>query len=51
MLVAPSTTFSVIRHLYRPVKVKTTALYLIATWFVAGSLGIAVDGIQRLFAV
>ncbi len=49
MLVAPSTTFYMIRHLFRPLKVKTTALYLIATWFVAGSLGVAVDGIQRLF--
>ena len=51
MVVAPSTTFSVIRHLCRPVKVKTMALYLAATWFVAGSLGVAVDGIQRLFAI
>ena len=51
MLVAPSTTFFVIRHLSRPVKAKTTALYLIAIWFVAGSLGVAVDAIQRLFAV
>jgi uncharacterized membrane protein YraQ (UPF0718 family) len=50
MLVAPSTTFSVVRHLYRPVKVKTMALYLVATWFVAASLGVAVDGIQRLFS-
>lgn len=51
MLVAPSTTFFVIRHLSRPVKAKTTALYLVAIWFVAGSLGVAVDAIQRLFAV
>ncbi len=50
MLVAPITTFSVVRHLYRPVKVKTRALYLVATWFVAASLGVAVDGIQRLFS-
>ncbi len=50
MLVAPSTTFSVVRHLYRPVKVKTMALYLVTTWFVAASLGVAVDGIQRLFS-
>ena len=49
MLVAPSTTFSVVRHLCRPVKVRTMALYLVATWFVAGSLGVAVDGIQQLF--
>ncbi len=51
MLVAPSTTFSVIRYLCRPVKVKTIALYLVTSWFVAGSLGVAVDSIQRLFAV
>ncbi len=50
MLVAPITTFSVVRHLCQPVKVKMTALYLVATWFVAGSLGVAVDGIQRLFS-
>jgi uncharacterized membrane protein YraQ (UPF0718 family) len=50
MLVAPSTTFYMIRHLYRPLKVKTIALYLVATWFVAGSLGVAVDGIQRLLS-
>ena len=49
MLVAPSTTFPVIRHLYRPLKVKTVALYLVASWFVAASLGVAVDGIRRLF--
>ena len=50
MLVAPSTTFYMIRHLYRPLKVKAIALYLVATWFVAGSLGVAVDGIQRLLS-
>jgi uncharacterized membrane protein YraQ (UPF0718 family) len=50
MLVAPSTTFPVLRHLYQPMNVKTVTLYLIATWLVAGSLGVAVDGIQRLFA-
>ena len=48
MLVAPSTTFSMVRHLSRPVKVKTMALYLVATWFVAGSLGVVVDGVQLL---
>ncbi len=51
MLVAPITTFSVIRHLCRPVTVKSVALYLAATWLIAGSLGAAVDGIQRLFSV
>ena len=50
ILVAPSTTFSAIRHLCRPVKVKTMALYLVANWFVAGFLGVAVDGIQQLFS-
>ncbi len=50
MLLAPSTTFYVIRYLLRPVKLKTLALYLVAAWFVAGSLGVAVDGIRRLFA-
>ena len=50
MLVAPSTTFYMIRHLYRPLKVKAMALYLAATWFAAGSLGVAVDGIQRLLS-
>ncbi len=50
MLVAPITNFSVVRHSYRPAKVKTTALYLVATWFMAGLLGVAVDGIQQLFS-
>ncbi len=50
MLVAPSTTYYMIRYLYRPVKVKTTALYLIATWFVAGSLGVMVNIVQQLFS-
>ena len=50
MLVAPSTTFYMIRHLSRPLKVKVMALYLTATWFAAGSLGVMVDGIQRLLS-
>ena len=50
ILVAPSTTVSVIRHLSRPIKAKTAALYLVAIWFVASTLGVAVDGIQRLFS-
>ncbi len=49
ILVAPITNFSVVRHLCRPARVKTMALYLVATWFVAGFLGVAVDGIQQLF--
>ena len=51
MLVAPSTTFYMIRHLYRPLKVKAIALYLIATWLVAGSLGVMVNIVQQLFSV
>ena len=48
LLVAPSTTFSVIRRLGQPVNVKKMILYLVAAWLAAGSLGAAVDGIQRL---
>jgi uncharacterized membrane protein YraQ (UPF0718 family) len=48
MLVAPSTTFSVIRHLCRSRKIKTMVLYLVTAWFMAGSLGVAVDGILLL---
>ncbi len=51
MLVAPSTTFFVIRHLHLPVKVKAMVLYFVVTWFVAASLGMAADGIRRLFAL
>ncbi len=50
MLVAPSTTFSVVRQANRPISIKATALYLVAAWLVSGSLGVAVDGIQRLFS-
>ena len=50
MLVAPSTTFYMIRHLYQPLKIKTMALYLVATWFVAGSLGVMVNIVQQLFS-
>lgn len=50
MLVAPSTIFSVIRHLSRPMNIKTMALYLIAVWLVASSLGVAVDGVQRILS-
>lgn len=49
LLAAPGTTFFVVRLLSRPMSIKTTALYLVAAWFVAGSLGVAVDGVQRLF--
>ncbi len=49
LLAAPGTTFFVIRLLSRSISVKATALYLAAAWLVAGSLGAAVDGVQRLF--
>lgn len=48
LLVAPSTTFFVIRRLYRAMSNRATALNLVAAWLVAGSLGVAVDGVQRL---
>lgn len=48
MLVAPITIFPVVRHFCRPAKVKTVAAYLVAAWLIAGSLGVAIDGIQRL---
>ena len=50
MLAAPSTTFYMIRHLYRPLKVKAMTLYLVATWFVAGSLGVMVNIVQQLLS-
>jgi uncharacterized membrane protein YraQ (UPF0718 family) len=49
MLVAPVTISSVVRHFCQPVKVKAVAVYLAAAWLVAGSLGAAVNGVQRLF--
>ncbi len=51
MLVAPITSFALLRHLQLPLKVKTMALYLAAAWFIAASLGVAVNSIQRLFTV
>ncbi len=48
LLVAPGTNFFVIRRLYQSMNIRGTAIYLVATWFVAGSLGVAVDGVQRL---
>ncbi len=46
LLVAPSTIFFVIRRLYRSLSLKAMALYLVAAWLVAGSLGAIVDGVQ-----
>ena len=48
LLAAPSTTLLVIRRLHRSMNIKVMALYLVAAWLVAGSLGAAVDGVQRL---
>ena len=50
MLVAPSAAFSVVRRLGRARNVRATALYLGIVWFLGGSLGVAVDSIQRLFS-
>lgn len=49
MLAAPITVSSVVRHFCQPVKVKTVAVYLVAAWLAAGSLGAAVNGVQQLF--
>ncbi len=49
MLIAPISVSSVVRHFCRPAKIKSVVIYLIAAWFIAGSLGVAVNGIQRLF--
>ena len=48
MLVAPATISCVVRHFCQPTKAKAVAVYLVAAWLIAGSLGVAVDGIQRL---
>ena len=47
MLAATVTTFSMFQHL--TMKARTIILYLLAVWFTAGTLGLAVDGIERLF--
>ena len=48
LLIAPVTISSVVRHCCQPVKVKAVTMYLVAAWIIAGSLGVAIDGIQRL---
>jgi uncharacterized membrane protein YraQ (UPF0718 family) len=48
MLVAPVTISSVVRNFCQPAKVKAVAMYLVAAWLIAGSLGVVIDGIQRL---
>jgi uncharacterized membrane protein YraQ (UPF0718 family) len=49
MLVAPITIFPVVRHFFQPAKVKIVAIYLAAAWLIAGSLGVVVNWVQRLF--
>ncbi|MEE8469725.1 MAG: permease [Dehalococcoidia bacterium] len=49
MLAAPSSTFIVLRGLYRSLSLKSAALYLVAVWLVAGSLGTAVNVVKGLF--
>lgn len=49
MLTASLTASSVVRLFCRPVNVKKVATYMVTVWLIAGSLGVAVDGIQRLF--
>jgi hypothetical protein len=46
LLVAPTTSFLVVRPLWKSVSLKVVAMYFTAAWLVAGSLGAAVDGIQ-----
>lgn len=49
MLAAPITVSAVIRHFCQPMKVKAVAVYLVAAWLIAGSLGVVVNVVQRLF--
>ncbi len=48
MLAASLTAFSVVRRFCQPLKVKKVATYMVTVWLIAGSLGVAIDGIQRL---
>ena len=48
MLAAPVTTFSMFRHLNSTMKARTIILYLLTVWFTAGTLGLAIDGTERL---
>jgi len=48
MLAAPVAAFSMLRQVRSTRKIRTVALYLVAVWVTAGTLGAAVDGIGRL---
>lgn len=50
MMAAPSTTVSVVLWLRRSAGIARTALYMLAAWLVAGSLGVIVNLAQTLFA-
>lgn len=50
MLAAPAATFTLVRYLHQSTSAKAVALYLVATWLVAGSLGVVVDGVQQLLS-
>ncbi len=51
MLAAPAATLSMLRHVRSTRKARTVALYLVAVWVTAGTLGAAVNGIGRLLDV
>jgi hypothetical protein len=51
MLVAPISTIATLRHFQLAGKGKAMTLYLAAAWFVAASLGVAANSIQRFFTV
>ena len=51
MLAANVTTFSMFRHLSSTMKVRTIILYLLVVWFTAGTLGLAIDGTERLLTM
>ncbi|MEE8472376.1 MAG: hypothetical protein V3S82_04320 [Dehalococcoidia bacterium] len=48
MVAAPGAAFLVARRLYRSMSLRATVSYLVAVWLVAGSLGVAVDGLGWL---
>lgn len=48
MLAAPLAVSSLVRNYYRPGKIRAVVIYLIAVWMIAGSLGLAVNGILHL---
>jgi hypothetical protein len=50
MVSAPSTTVSVIMWLRRSASTVRASIYIFVAWLVAGSLGVIVNLVQRLFA-